>query len=187
MLLFERIRAQVGRSVVVATGLFGAATGGCSGADDDHGAAAPFTATEPPDDVCSLLDSTDVATVLTNPEPGAPDQVQASADLWVRSCTYRSRDSALASVDLVLEGAISQAGNDLIHDVVDAGPGDGLKQHVAGVGETATYWADEDLTTLGLVSAWRSHAIAVTTYSVEPPPTKDQLVPLVIKVIGKIP
>jgi hypothetical protein len=167
-------------------GLFVLSAVGCGGGDDDDAAGA-FTATEPPDDVCGMLDHTDVATLLPNVDRAMPDQVQATADIWVRSCTYASPDSALASVDLVLEGAISKAGSDLIHSVVAAGPGDGLTQHVDGVGETATYWANDDFDTLGLLSAWHGYAVGVTAYYVDPPPTKDQLVPLVVKVIGKLP
>jgi len=167
-------------------GILSLSLAGCGGGDDDD-AAAGFTATEPPDDVCGLLGYGDVATVLPNADRATPDQVQASADIWVRSCAYGSPESTLAAVDLVLEGAISKAGNDLIVSVVDAGPGDGLKQHVDGVGETATYWADDDLHTLGLVSAWHGYGVGVTAYRVDPPPTKDQLVPLVVKVIGKLP
>jgi hypothetical protein len=158
---------------------------GCGGGDDDdHGT---FTATEPPDDVCSMLASADLATLISTNDGGMPDQVQANADIWVRTCTYTSDDHPIQQVDLLLEGAMSQAGSELIHRIVSDGPGGVLTEHVDGVGETATYWADDAVSTLGLISAWHDHAVGVTAYFVEPPPSKDKLVPLVVKVIGKLP
>jgi hypothetical protein len=159
----------------------------CGGGDDDAHSTGTFTATEPPDDVCSLLDTADMATLLSSNDGGIPDQVRADADIWLRTCTYTSAANPVEQVDLVVEGAISQAGSDLIHEIVDAGPDGALIQHVDGVGETATYWADDAVSTLGLVSAWHGYAVGVTAYFVEPPPSKDKLVPLVVKVIGKLP
>jgi hypothetical protein len=160
---------------------------GCGGGDDDDHSASTFTATEPPDDVCSLLDTADAATLLSANDGGMPDQVRADADIWLRTCTYTSDEHPVQQVDLVLEGAMSQAGSDLIHKIVGEGPDGALVQHVDGVGETATYWADDAVKTLGLISAWHGYAVGVTAYSVEPPPSKDKLVPLVVKVIGKLP
>jgi len=160
---------------------------GCGSGDDDDHAASTFTATNPPDDVCALLDTADMATLLSSNDGGMADQVRADPDLWLRTCTFTSSDHPIQQADLVLEGAISQAGNDLIHKIVNEGPGGALTEHVDGVGETATYWADDGATTLGLVSAWHGYAIAVTAYFVDPPPSKDKLVPLVVKVIGKLP
>jgi len=158
-----------------------------SGGDDDDQAASTFTATEPPDDVCSLLDIADMATLLSSNDGGMPDQVRADADVWLRTCTYTSDANPVQQVDLVVEGAMSQAGSDLIHEIVAEGPDGALVQHVDGVGETATYWANDGVSTLGLVAAWHDYAVGVTAYSVEPTPSKDKLVPLVVKVIGKLP
>lgn len=158
---------------------------GCRAGDDDE-AQAPFTATNPPDDVCGFLDAGDIATVLLDADRGQVSMVAANADLWLRSCTFTSQGDPRQTFDLILEGAISRAGSELILAAVDD-PGSGLKQHVAGVGETATYWVHDDLSTLGLVSAWHDHAVGVTAYYVKPVPTKDQLVPLVVKVIGQLP
>lgn len=188
MWFLGRTRARVGWSLARwGAPLLALGALGCGGGDDDDQAAATFTATEPPDDVCSLLDTADIATVLASNDGGMPDKVQANPDLWIRSCTYTSDEYPIQQVDLVLEGAISQAGSDLIHQVVDDGPSGGLTEHVDGVGETATYFADDTVSTLGLVSAWHGYAVAVTAYFVEPPPSKDKLVPLVVKVIGKLP
>lgn len=159
----------------------------CGGGDDDAHSTGTFTATEPPDDVCSLLDTADMATLLSSNDGGMLDQVRADADVWLRTCTYTSAANPVQQVDLIVEGAISQAGSDLIYKIVDEGPEGALMQHVDGVGETATYWADDAVSTLGLVSAWHDYAVGVTAYFVEPPPSKDKLVPLVVKVMGKLP
>lgn len=134
-----------------------------------------------------MLDTADMATLLSSNDGGMPDQVRADPDIWLRTCTYTSDEHPTQQVDLILEGAISQAGSDLIHKIVDEGPSGVLKEHVDGVGDTATYWADDGVSTLSLISAWHGYAVGVTTYAVEPPPSKDKLVPLVVKVIGKLP
>jgi hypothetical protein len=188
MRLLGRLRSRSGWSSLHRGALLVAlGTLGCGGGDDDERAADTFTATEPPDDVCSLLAAVDLATLLASNDGGMPDRVQANADIWLRTCTYTSDEQPSQQVDLVLEGAMSQAGSDLIHKIVGEGPGDALTEHVDGVGETATYWADDAVRTLGLISAWHDHAIGVTAYFVDPPPSKDKLVPLVVKVIGKLP
>ncbi len=138
--------------------------------------------------MCSFLDKQDMAPLLPDNDGGVVDMVQASADIWLRSCTYTGEgDQAAEDVDLIVEGAISKAGNDTLYGIADRGPGNGLKQHVDGVGETATFWTDDSLHSLGMIAAWHGRAIGITTYAVDPEPTKDQLVPLIVKVIGQLP
>ncbi|MFO0569002.1 MAG: hypothetical protein U0263_25310 [Polyangiaceae bacterium] len=125
-------------------------------------------------------------TILADAEAGVPDPSAADPpDTWSRTCKWKSAGTPGASVDLVIQGAKTQNGR-LVLGVLAGGPGNGEKTPVPGLGEKATYWKNSGLNTLGLVTKEGDYTADVTAYFVEPPPTSDQLVPLVQKALDAL-
>jgi hypothetical protein len=145
-----------------------------------------FEPTEPYDDVCSLLTTADVAGAIMAPGPGMVEQTPPdSADFWSRICQWHENDDPLGlDIELVLEGALSEDG--LIGIQVAAASLGDQREEVSGVGDHAAYWLDTQQGTAGFVALRGSLMVDMTAYFFDPPPTKAQLQPLLVKVLGEL-
>jgi hypothetical protein len=151
----------------------------------DAGAAPNAT---PPADVCALVSLADVQAILADAQAGVvdPDLTQDSADGFVRACSFKSVGFPATKIDLVVYGAKSQKGLDMIDLAVTKAPGNGTKTPVSGVGDKATFWTDDGINTLGLIAKKGDYGVDVTAYFVDPAPTQDQLSPLVKKALDAL-
>jgi hypothetical protein len=150
--------------------------GGGAGGAGGTGVSVPAT---PPADVCALLTQTDVRTILPSAGPGKAAAPVDTPDLWVRLCTWTA--GGIPSVDLVVHGALTEAGRQQLAILATVGPGDGTKTPVSGLGDSAVFWEDADINTLGLTALRGNYSVDVTAYFLERAPTQAQLIPLVRK------
>ena len=155
----------------------------CGGGGGGSGGSGSFKPATAPADVCSLLTLADVQAVLPGALPGVVVPTTDYPDVWVRDCQWA--DSAgFASVELVIQGALTSRGDQGLDVLVTTGPGNGQKTPVSGLGDKAMYWVD--MTDQGLVAKHGSYAISVTAYLFNQAPTEAQLAPLVLKAMGEL-
>ena len=138
--------------------------GGASSIDGSTGAggSTSFVAATPPADVCALLTLTDVQTILPTATAGTVEApADPTPDVWTRICTWNAA-AGLASVDLVLFGAVNAQGLQAVTIIATTGPGNGTKTPVAGLGDRAIYWEDADVSTRGLTALKGTYSVDVT-------------------------
>lgn len=152
---------------------------------EDGGDGGDFEPTTPYEDVCGLLTTEDVATAIAAPGPGAVVLLPTTADTWARICEwYENDDELMPNIELVLQGALTDNGRIGLEAAFDA-LGD-QREDVAGIGERAVYWVDTQYGTLGLYAMDGGRLVGMTSYFVEPPPTKEALALLVSKALGQL-
>lgn len=150
------------------------ATGGGGGA---------FQAAMPISDVCSLLTTSDVQTVLPGARPGAEQQTPPTADLgfWSRDCKWDVSDTSVQAIELVIFGATTEQGLLGLKAAAHSGK---TNSSVSGLGTEARFWAED--TDNGLWALNGSVSVDITGYFLTPMLTEAQLHPLVAKVLGEI-
>jgi len=170
-----------GRPVNIAAALLIAAlSGACGGGGGSFKAAAPIS------DVCGLLTTTDIQTVMPGAAAGAEQQTPNTDDLgfWSRDCKWDDSTTATHSIELVVFGATTSQGLNAIKLAAQSGQ---MNTPVSSLGTQANFWVeDPSIGTSGLWAIDGSQSVDITNYFLTPIPTEAQLHPLVAKVLGEI-
>jgi hypothetical protein len=141
-----------------------------------------FVATAPIADVCSLLTTADVQTLLPGARPGVEQEMPAAADagFWSRDCKWDVSDTSTEAMELVVYGATVEEG---LLGLKSAAQGKtGIA--VSGLGTEAYYWIGPGTNGLWVVDG--AHAVNITAYFLNPAPSQGQFQPLVTKVLDQI-
>ena len=149
----------------------------------NQGSGGAFEPATPISDVCSLLTTSDVETVMPGARPGSEQQGPDTADLgfWSRDCMWDVSDTSVQAIELVIFGATTEQGFAGITAAAHSGK---TNTPVSGLGTEARYWVDDAVN--GLWALDGSLSVDITAYFLTPMPTEAQLHPLVGKVLGEI-
>ena len=142
-----------------------------------------FKPATPISDVCSLLTTSDVQTIMPGARPGAEQQTPDTADFgfWSRDCSWDVSDTSVQSIELVIFGATTEQGLAGIKAAAQSGT---TNTPVSGLGTEARYWVED--ADNGLWALDGSLSVDITAYFLTPMPTEAQLHPLVGKVLDEI-
>jgi len=151
---------------------------GCGGSDESGA----FEPAVPPEDVCALLTSEDVTTILPNPGPGRlSSSGVASGDVWSRKCDWSGDGTPSASLGIF--GAATTAGLVTVRSV---GPNEGAWEELSGLGERAAYFSNA-FGEVGVDAISGSYAVQVHARGLSGAASgKAALVPLVRKVLALV-
>jgi hypothetical protein len=161
------------------------ACGGSSNAGDHKSTDGGFQPAQVPNDLCSLLSSGDVATVLGNSgvehlsDPGV-----SNPDAWNRACFWSLPSGPHLKLDLA--GALTLGGKSSLLFPIPASNRGGTREELQGLGDVAAYFETSIIDEVGVVAYYGSYSIELDADSVTPRPGKEPLVALVRKVIGQL-
>jgi hypothetical protein len=170
----------------------GGATGGGGGAGGSGtGGSSSFTPATPPSDVCALLTLADVQTLAPMAQAGVEEPTGDTTNIgfWSRICKYEVDATPTHSIELVVFGALTEAGLQGIKLAAQSGK---VNEPVSGVGDEAHYWEDDSISpgktaTAGLWALQSPYSVDITNYFFPTTfPTADQMKPLVIKALGQL-
>src|SRR5512143_1261749 len=141
-----------------------------------------FVATAPIADVCSLLTTADVQTLLPDARPGVEQEMPVAADaaFWSRGCKWDVSDTSTEAIELIVYGATAEQG---LVGLKSAAKGKtGIA--VSGVGSEAYYWIGQGTNGLWVLDG--PFAVNITAYFLNPAPNQGQFQPLAAKVLDEI-
>lgn len=154
-----------------------------NGGSGGSGGSGSFSPASPPADICSLLTLADIQTILPGASAGAPQAGPPDpADYWARDCKWAASDISAQAVELVVFGAKTKNGVQLLKLAARSGT---TNTPVSGLGDEAHYW-EQDTSDNGLWTISGAYSVDVTAYFITPFPTESQLEPLVRKALGEL-
>jgi len=160
-------------------GLLVLAAPACGGSDTG----APFTPTTPVADPCSMIALADVQVLLPGAAPGYDLSPDDNVDVWSRGCAW---EASGMSVTLLVQGALTSAGNQVIGFDVEAAS-DATRQAtaVSGVGDKAVYLDNAGLDQI-LNARQGSELVSVAAAGFTPEVPEGSLQPLAVEALGNL-